>query len=118
MPRAKSSQATVNDSSGHLTNNDYAIICALLSKPSNYSSCFASSCQEEFFKNNKPEGSSGKKNALLPDGFSWKKNSQPPEEFSKWKFTLPYLNNMIARVKCCECPKNEDDKIYPLQPPR
>ncbi|KAI8453171.1 hypothetical protein BY996DRAFT_6414878 [Phakopsora pachyrhizi] len=63
-------------------------------------------------------GSSGKKNALLPDGFSWKKNSQPPEEYSKRKFTLPSLNNMIARVKCCEYPRNEDDKIYPLQPPR
>ncbi|CAH7666017.1 hypothetical protein PPACK8108_LOCUS326 [Phakopsora pachyrhizi] len=59
-----------------------------------------------------------KKNALLPDGFSWKKNSQPPEEYSKQKFTLASLNNMIARVKCCECPNNEDDKIYPLQPPR
>ncbi|KAI8452594.1 hypothetical protein BY996DRAFT_6547455 [Phakopsora pachyrhizi] len=59
-----------------------------------------------------------KKNALLPDGFSWKKNSQSPEEYSKRKFTLPSLNNMIARVKFCECPKNEDDKIYPLQPPR
>ncbi|CAH7681947.1 hypothetical protein PPACK8108_LOCUS14623 [Phakopsora pachyrhizi] len=63
-------------------------------------------------------GSSRKKNALLPDGFSWKKNSQSPEEYSKRKFTLPSLNNMIARVKFCECPKNEDDKIYPLQPPR
>ncbi|KAI8461059.1 hypothetical protein BY996DRAFT_8683451 [Phakopsora pachyrhizi] len=40
MPRAKSSRATVNNSSGHLTNDDYAIICAWLSKPSNYSSCF------------------------------------------------------------------------------
>ncbi|CAH7690594.1 hypothetical protein PPACK8108_LOCUS25989 [Phakopsora pachyrhizi] len=40
MPRAKSSQATVSNSSGHLTNDDYAIICAWLSKPSNYSSCF------------------------------------------------------------------------------
>ncbi|KAI8458450.1 hypothetical protein BY996DRAFT_6410885 [Phakopsora pachyrhizi] len=59
-----------------------------------------------------------KKNALLPDGFSWKKNSQPPEEYSKRKFTLLSLSNMIAWVKCCECPKNEDDKIYPLQPPR
>ncbi|CAH7673507.1 hypothetical protein PPACK8108_LOCUS8371 [Phakopsora pachyrhizi] len=39
MPRAKSSQATVNNSSGHLTNDGYAIICAWLSKPSNYSSC-------------------------------------------------------------------------------
>ncbi|CAH7683466.1 hypothetical protein PPACK8108_LOCUS16998 [Phakopsora pachyrhizi] len=39
-PRAKSSQATVNNSTGHLTNDDYAIICAWLSKPSNYSSCF------------------------------------------------------------------------------
>ncbi|KAI8461034.1 hypothetical protein BY996DRAFT_6452559 [Phakopsora pachyrhizi] len=64
------------------------------------------------------QGSSGKKNALLPDGFSWKKNSQSPEEYSKRKFTLPSLNNMIARVKCCECPKKVDDKIYPLQPPR
>ncbi|CAH7682890.1 hypothetical protein BY996DRAFT_6415138 [Phakopsora pachyrhizi] len=25
---------------------------------------------------------------------------------------------MIARVKCDECPKNEDDKIFPFQPPR
>ncbi|KAI8454575.1 hypothetical protein BY996DRAFT_8478186 [Phakopsora pachyrhizi] len=40
MPRAKSSRATVNNSLGHLTNDDYAIICAWLSKPSNYSSCF------------------------------------------------------------------------------
>ncbi|CAH7683054.1 hypothetical protein BY996DRAFT_6494773 [Phakopsora pachyrhizi] len=69
-------------------------------------------------KPQEPEGSSGKKNALLPDAFSWKKNSQPPEEYSKRKFTLPSLNNMIARVKCCECPQNEDDKIYPFQPPR
>ncbi|CAH7676542.1 hypothetical protein PPACK8108_LOCUS18921 [Phakopsora pachyrhizi] len=58
------------------------------------------------------------KNALLPDGFSWKINSQPSEEYSKRKFTLPSLNNMIARVKCCAFPKNEDDKIYPLQTPR
>ncbi|KAI8451644.1 hypothetical protein BY996DRAFT_6491652 [Phakopsora pachyrhizi] len=64
------------------------------------------------------KGSSRKKNALLPDGFSWKKNSQPPEEYSKRRFTLPSLNNMIARVKCSECPKNKDDKIYPLQLPR
>ncbi|KAI8460203.1 hypothetical protein BY996DRAFT_6409551 [Phakopsora pachyrhizi] len=78
----------------------------------------AASCQENVFKNNKPEGSSGKNNALLPDVFSWEKNSQPPEEYSKRKFTLPSLNNMIARVKCCKCTKNEDDKIYPLQPPR
>ncbi|CAH7690733.1 expressed protein [Phakopsora pachyrhizi] len=78
----------------------------------------AASCQEEFFKNYKPEGSSGKRNALLPDGFSWKRNSQPPEEYSKRKFTLPSLNDMIAGVKCCECPKNEDNKIYPLQPPK
>ncbi|CAH7685023.1 hypothetical protein PPACK8108_LOCUS19492 [Phakopsora pachyrhizi] len=74
--------------------------------------------KENVFKNNKPEGSSGKNNALLPDVFSWEKNSQPPEEYSKRKFTLPSLNNMIARVKCCKCTKNEDDKIYPLQPPR
>ncbi|CAH7686509.1 hypothetical protein PPACK8108_LOCUS21164 [Phakopsora pachyrhizi] len=40
IPRAKSSQATVNNSSGHLTNDDYAIICAWLSKHSNYSYCF------------------------------------------------------------------------------
>ncbi|CAH7669241.1 hypothetical protein PPACK8108_LOCUS3827 [Phakopsora pachyrhizi] len=40
MPRAKSSQATVNNSLGHLTNDDHAIICAWLSKPSKYSSCF------------------------------------------------------------------------------
>ncbi|CAH7673866.1 hypothetical protein PPACK8108_LOCUS8767 [Phakopsora pachyrhizi] len=39
------------------------------------------------FQNNQAEGSSGKKNALLPDGFSWKKNSQPPEGYSKRKMT-------------------------------
>ncbi|KAI8450923.1 hypothetical protein BY996DRAFT_6572607 [Phakopsora pachyrhizi] len=48
------------------------------------------------FQNNQAEGSSGKKNALLPDGFSWKKNSQPPEGYSKRKFALPSLSNMIA----------------------
>ncbi|CAH7665908.1 hypothetical protein BY996DRAFT_6575452 [Phakopsora pachyrhizi] len=33
-------ETTVNNSTGHLTNDDYGIICAWLSKPSNYSSCF------------------------------------------------------------------------------
>ncbi|KAI8453362.1 hypothetical protein BY996DRAFT_6560309 [Phakopsora pachyrhizi] len=83
-------------------------------------------CEFDYFKNKinnmnekvKLISHQMKKNALLPNGFSWKNNSQPPEEYSKRKFTLPSLNNMIARVKCCECPKNEDDKIYPLRPPR
>ncbi|CAH7688299.1 hypothetical protein PPACK8108_LOCUS23244 [Phakopsora pachyrhizi] len=40
MPRAKTNLATGNNLLFHLTNIDYAIICAWLSKPSNYSSCF------------------------------------------------------------------------------
>ncbi|KAI8447125.1 hypothetical protein BY996DRAFT_6515058 [Phakopsora pachyrhizi] len=38
--KTKSNQAIGNNSSGHLTSDDYAIICAWLSRPSNYSSCF------------------------------------------------------------------------------
>ncbi|KAI8442826.1 hypothetical protein BY996DRAFT_6573393 [Phakopsora pachyrhizi] len=34
------SPSTVNNSSGHLTNDDYSIICTWLSKALNYSSCF------------------------------------------------------------------------------
>ncbi|KAI8461618.1 hypothetical protein BY996DRAFT_6556254 [Phakopsora pachyrhizi] len=38
--RSVTNQATAHNSSGHLTNDDYTIICAWLSKTSNYSSCF------------------------------------------------------------------------------
>ncbi|CAH7666718.1 hypothetical protein PPACK8108_LOCUS1069 [Phakopsora pachyrhizi] len=40
MPRAKSNCTTGYNSSGHLNNDDYAIICSWLIMPSNYSSCF------------------------------------------------------------------------------
>ncbi|CAH7677063.1 hypothetical protein BY996DRAFT_6497228 [Phakopsora pachyrhizi] len=39
--KTKTNQATAHNSSGHLPNDDYAIICTCLSKHSNYSSCFS-----------------------------------------------------------------------------